>query len=146
MAMKLLISEVLQKAHAAKTKDKKVKLLQDNNSQALRSLLIINFDDTVKVRIPAGEVPYKPNDAPKGTEHTVLDKEGRKLYYFCKGGAPDVPQVRIESMYIAMLEGLHSEEAEVVVAAMNKELHKKFRITFNTVKEAFPQINWGGRS
>ena len=56
--MNLLISEVLQKAHAAKTKDKKISILQNNASDVLMSLFIINFDDSVTARIPPGEVPY----------------------------------------------------------------------------------------
>jgi hypothetical protein len=90
--------------------------------------------------------PDTPNDAPKGTEHTLLEKEGSKLYYFFKGGANDLPQLKIESMFIAMLEGLHKDEAEVLVKTINKSLHKKYRITLAVVKEAFPQIEWGGRS
>ena len=143
--MNLLISEVLQKAHAAKTKDKKISILQNNASDVLMSLFIINFDDSVTTRIPPGDVPYRKNDAPKGTEHTVLNKEGKKLYYFCQGGADHLPQPKIEQMYIAMLEGLHADEAEVVVKAINGTLHKKYRITQATVKEAFPSIEWGNR-
>ena len=63
--MKLLISEILQKINNAKTKAEKSKLLQDNNSQALRSLFIWNFDDSVVTLIPEGEVPYRKNDSPK---------------------------------------------------------------------------------
>jgi len=144
--MKLLISEVLQKAHNAKTKAQKIKILQDNNSQVLRSLFIINYDESVVVRIPQGEVPYTPNEAPKGTEHTLLEKEGKKLYYFVKGGADNVPSMKIESMYLQMLEGLHASEAEAVVLSFNRELQKKYRITKQVVSEAFPSINWGGRS
>ncbi len=143
--MKLMISEVLRKAHNAKTKAEKIKILQDNNSQTLRSIFIINFDDSLVSRIPEGDVPYTPNDAPKGTEHTLLEKEGSKLYYYFKGGADNLPTMKIETMFIALLEGLHKTEAEVVVQAMNKNLHKKFRITQAVVKEAFPSIEWGKR-
>ena len=58
MAMKLLISEILQKAHNAKTKAEKVRILRENNSQALRSLFIWNYDDSVESVLPEGEVPY----------------------------------------------------------------------------------------
>ena len=143
--MKLLISEVLQKAHNAKTKAEKIKILQENNSQALRSLFIWNYDDSVISIIPEGEVPYTPNEAPKGTEHTLLEKEGKKLYYFFKGGADNLPALKIESMFIALLEGLHADEAQVVISAINKSLHKKFRITKAVVEEAFPSIKWGNR-
>ena len=144
--MKLMISKVLRKAHNAKTKAAKIKILQENNTQTLRSMFIINFDDSLVPRIPMGEdIPYTPNDAPKGTEHTLLEKEGSKLYYYFKGGADNLPTMKIETMFIALLEGLHKEEADVVVKAMNKTLHKKYRITHAVVKEAFPSIEWGKR-
>ncbi len=142
-----MISEVLQKAHNAKTKAAKIKILQENNTQTLRSVFIINFDETVVPRVPLGEdVPYRPNEAPKGTEHTLLEKEGKKLYRFFKGGDDTLPTMKIESMFIQMLEGLHESEAEVLIKAVNKTLHKKYRITQAVVKEAFPGIEWGGRS
>ncbi len=145
--MKLMISEVLQKAHNAKTKAAKIKILQENNTQTLRSVFIINFDETVVPRVPLGEdVPYRPNEAPKGTEHTLLEKEGKKLYRFFRGGDDTLPTMKIESMFIQMLEGLHESEAEVLIKAVNKTLHKKYRITQAVVKEAFPGIEWGGRS
>ena len=146
MAFKLMISEILQKAHNAKTKAEKVKILQENNSQSLRSLFIWNFDETVESIVPEGEVPYRENDAPQGTEHTLLEKEGRKCYYFIKGGAENINKMTRENMFIQMCEGLHKDEAEVLCLVKDKKLHKKFRITKNVVSEAFPTINWGGRS
>ena len=72
--MKLMISEVLQKAHNAKTKAAKIKILQDNNTQTLRSIFIINFDESIEPRVPMGEdVSHRPNEAPVGTEHTLLE-------------------------------------------------------------------------
>ncbi len=145
--MRLMISEVLRKAHNAKTKAEKIKILQDNNTQTLRSIFIINFDETVVPRVPLGEdVPYRPNEAPKGTEHTLLEQEGKKLYRFFKGGDDTLPNMKVESMFIQMLEGLHQEEAEVLIKAVNRTLHKKYRITRAVVSEAFPSIEWGGRS
>ena len=35
--------------------------------------------------IPEGEVPYTPNDAPVGTDHTRLEQEYRGFYRFVKG-------------------------------------------------------------
>ena len=67
---RLLISEILRKVSNAKTKKEKVAILRDNNSTALRQLLIINFDDSVVSMLPEGDVPYTPNDAPPGTDHT----------------------------------------------------------------------------
>jgi len=141
-----MISEVLQKAHNAKTKSKKVEILMDNNTAALRSLFVVNFDESLDPRVPLGEdVPYRKNEAPKGTEHTLLEKEATKLYRFFKGGDDTLPNMKVENMFIQMLEGLHADEAEVVIKAVNKTLHKKYRITHAVVKEAFPSIKWGNR-
>ena len=144
--MKLLISEVLQKVSNAKTKARKIELLQQHNTDALRMLLIWNFDDSVISELPTGEVPFQANEAPVGTEHTRLEVEGRKLYYFIKGGADNVPRMQRENMFIQMLEGLYKDEAKVLCLVKDKQLHKKYRITKAVVTEAFPSINWGGRS
>lgn len=143
---RLLISEIFQKVSNAKTKAEKIKILQDNNTQALRSILIWNYDESVISMIPEGDVPYTPNEAPAGTEHTVLEKEARKLYYFIKGGDESLKQFQREKMFIQMLEGLHSSEAELLVLVKDKKLQDKYRITKAVVQEAFPQITWGGRS
>ena len=74
---RLLISEVLRKVSNAKTKKEKVALLTKHNSVALRQLMIINFDESIVSLMPEGEVPYNPNDAPVGTDHTRLESEYR---------------------------------------------------------------------
>jgi|TARA_B100000073_G_scaffold115788_1_gene93650 hypothetical protein len=144
--MKLLISEVLQKVSNAKTKAQKIKILQENNTPALRSLLIVNYDDSIISLLPPGEVPYTPNDAPAGTEHTVLEHEYRKLYLFFKGGSNSLQQSKRESLFIQMLEGLQETEAQVLILAKDKKLQKKYKITKACVEGAFPTIQWGGRS
>ena len=144
--MKMLISEVLQKVSNAKTKAAKIKILLDNNTNALRSLLIINFDESIESLIPEGEVPYNVNDAPEGTEHTILEKEYRKLYLFFKGGSRSLKQSQRENLFIQMLEGLSEGEAELLVLAKDKALNKKYRLTRACVEEAFPSIEWGNRS
>ena len=84
---------MLRKVSNAKTKQEKINLLRKHNSNALRQLLIINFDDSVVSEMPEGEVPYTPNDAPAGTDHTRLEHEYKGLYRFFKGGAK-LPSLR----------------------------------------------------
>ena len=143
--MQLLLNEVLQKVSNAKTKAQKIKLLQEHNTPALRSILIANFDESVISMLPDGEVPYKKNDAPEDTEHTKLAHEYRKLYLFFKGGA-NVSQTRRETLFIQLLEGLHEKEAEVLCLAKDRKIGKRWKITRQCVEEAFPQIQWGNRS
>jgi hypothetical protein len=143
--MKLLMHEVLQKVSNAKTKAEKIKLLREYNTQALRSLLIINFDESVVSLLPVGEPPFQKNESPEGTDHTKLEKEVRLLHHFFKGGS-SVKQTKREQMFIQMLEGLHQDEANVLILAKDKKLGKRWKITKQCVEEAFPTIQWGGRS
>ena len=144
---RLLISEILRKVSNAKTKDEKVKILRDNNSTALRQLLIINYDDSVVSLLPEGDVPYTPNDAPAGTDHSRLEQEYRGLYRFFKGGQDTLKSTKRESMFIQLLEGLAAEEAELLCLVKDGKLTSKYkRITKAVVSQAFPTIEWGGRS
>ena len=62
----LLFSEILDKVHKAKTKDQKVKILRENNTDALRMVIKSSFDPQITWIIPSGDVPYQPNDVPPG--------------------------------------------------------------------------------
>ena len=144
---RLLISEVLRKVSNAKTKKEKVDLLTKHNSAALRQLMIINFDESVISEIPEGEVPYTPNDAPVGTDHTRLESEYRGLFRFFKGVDNRLKSLKRETMFIQLLEGLSAEEAELLCLVKDGRLTEKYkRITKAVVSEAFPSIQWGNRS
>ncbi|WDS60994.1 hypothetical protein SBM1_00122 [Synechococcus phage S-BM1] len=144
---RLLISEILRKVSNAKTKKEKIDLLRKHNSVALRQLLIINFDESIVSMMPEGDVPYTPNDAPLGTDHTRLEQEYRGLYRFFRGGQDNLPALKRESMFVQLLEGLSAEEAELLVLAKDGRINEKYkRLTKAVVSEAFPSIEWGGRS
>ena len=133
-----LLTEILQKVSSAKTKKEKVDLLQEYNSQGLRSLLIINFDDSLEFLLPEGDVPFTPNDAPAGTEHTRLTQEYKGLYRFFKGGDASIKGMRREQLFVQLLEGLHADEANLLVSACNNDIQSKYSITKAVVAEAFP--------
>lgn len=138
--MDLLISEILDKVSKAKTKQNKVALLKQYNSPALRMVIKSSFDPKIKWALPEGEVPFKRNDAPAGTEHSVLSYESRKLYHYIEGGNNLLTQRKRETMFVQMLEGLHETEADVLIAAKDGVLHQMYKgLSANVVKEAF---NW----
>ncbi len=133
-----LLSEVLDRVHKAKTKAQKIKVLQENDTEALRMIIKSSFDPKIKWAMPEGAVPYKPNDAPDGTEHTLLAQESKRLWHFIEGADNQTPRAQKENMYIQMLEGLHRDEAEVLVYAKDKILHQKYKgLSHEVVKTAF---------
>ena len=144
---RLLLSEILRKVSNAKTKAENVSLIRKHNTPALRQLMIINFDESVVSELPEGEVPYTPNDAPVGTDHTRLESEYKGLYRFFKGGDSRLKPLKRESMFVQLLEGLSSEEAELLCLVKDGKMGDKYkRITKTVVSEAYPSIEWGGRS
>ena len=139
------LHEILELAGKQRAKAKKVEILQKYENDALKTIFIWNFDDTVISVLPVGDVPFNKNEVPVGTDHTSLRREYKHLYNFVKGGNDALSGLRRETMFIQMLEGLHPEEAEILCLCKDKKLADKYKITYDIVKEAFPDIQWGGR-
>jgi hypothetical protein len=135
-----LYSEIAMKVNNAKDKPRKLKVLRDHDSISLRQVLRGAFDPKIEWALPKGDVPYTVNDAPIGTDHTILSQEAKRLYLFIKGGDNTVKQNKRELIFVQLLEGLSAEEAEFLVAVVNKKVNNKYKgFTANLVKEAF---NW----
>lgn len=138
--MQLLISEILDKVSKLKTKKEKIAWLKEQNTDGLRMVIKSSFDPQKRWLLPVGDVPFTRNDAPAGTEHTDLHMEAKKLYHFIEGGNNTITQSKRENLFIQMLEGLQEDDADVLVAAKDKSLHRKFKgLSDKVVKEAF---NW----
>ena len=102
-----------------------------------------SFDPKIKWAMPEGAVPYKPNDAPDGTEHTLLAQESKRLWHFIEGADNQTPRTQKENMYIQMLEGLHRDEAEVLVYAKDKILHQKYKgLSHEVVKTGLVEFDY----
>ena len=100
-----LLHEILIQVNNAKDKPRKLKVLQDHDSVPLRQVLKGAFDPNIEWLLPKGsDVPYKVNDAPIGTEHTLLSQEARRLYLFTKGGDNTITQNKRDTHFIQMLE------------------------------------------
>jgi len=169
------VFEVLDLASKQRSKAKKVEVLKKYQDPSLKSVLIWNFDESIVSVLPPGEVPYSGFDDQNvysGTLTTRIDEEVRKMhetdsfslgssdrqghttirresknfYRFVKGGQDGLSAVRRETMFINILEGLHPLEAEILILVKDKKLTDKYKITKEIVSEAFPEINWGGRS
>ena len=166
------VFEILELASAQRTAAKKVEVLQKYEDNSVKSVLIWNFDDSVVSMVPEGEVPYgDPNEQTvfdgslsqnianetkgglsatgqdlDGRNKTSLRKEWSILYNFVKGGNDSLTKTRREMMFINLLRGLHPKEAELLCLVKDKQLQSKYKLTKAIVSEAYPDIDWGGRS
>ena len=121
-------------------------MLKEYGCDALKAVLIWNFDDSAVSIMPEGEVPFNRNEAPLGTDHTSLRKEWRNLYHFVKGGNDSLSNIRRESMFIQLLEGLHPDEAEIICLVKDGQLESKYKLKKDIVETAYPDIKWGDRT
>jgi len=166
------VFEILELASSQRTTAKKVEVLQKYEDNSVKAVLIWNFDDSVISVVPEGEVPYgDPNEQTvfdgslsqnianetkgglsatgqdlDGRNKTSLRKEWSVLYNFVKGGNDSLSKTRREMMFINLLRGLHPKEAELLCLVKDKLLQTKYKLTKTNVQEAYPDIDWGGRS
>jgi len=141
-----LQSEILDLVSKQRTKAKKVEVLKEYRNPCLVSLLIWNFDDSIQSAIPEGEVPYKPNEEVHPVDGVSrLNQHTKRLYNFVVGGNYDLNRTRRESLYIELLESIHSSEAKVLNLVKDKNLQSEYKIDREVVSQAYPDIKWGGR-
>jgi hypothetical protein len=166
--------EVLDLVSRQRTNAKKVEVLKKYEHVSLKAILIWNFDESVISMLPEGAVPYSgyadqtsysgslttkiSEEVRKMHEtgsfsigssdkqgHTTISREYKNFYHFIKGGNDSLNNIRRETMFINILEGLHPLEAEIIVLTKDKKLNTKYKITKEIVAEAYSDIQWGGR-
>tara|TARA_B100000212_G_C27212058_1_gene463450 strand:- start:109 stop:540 length:432 start_codon:yes stop_codon:yes gene_type:complete len=135
--LNLLTFEVLEKASKARSKEKKIKILQENETWALKDILIGTYSEEIEFNLPPGEPPYRasqPHNAP-----TNLQRKNTEFRYFTKGGPGDkMSALKREGLFIGLLESVHPEDAKLVINMINKV--KIQGITKNVIMEAFPGL------
>jgi hypothetical protein len=132
------VHEIFTKINNAKDKPKKMEVLKKYDTPYLRQILKAAFDPKIKFVLPEGTPPYIANEAPLGTEHSMLRNESRRLYLFIEGGDMSISRTKKETMFIQLLEGLHKTEAEVLINVKDKNLNKTYKgLTEQLVKETF---------
>lgn len=166
--------EILNLASKQRTNSKKVEVLKKYEDPSLKAIFIWNFDESILSALPEGEVPYASVGEQSSFSGTVSEKIGdavskmqeigsnslgsqdqgrssirkeyQRFYNFIKGGNDSLSSLRRETMFINVLQGLHPLEAEILCLVKDKKLQTKYKITKEIVSEAYPDIQWGGRS
>ena len=168
------VFEVLDAASKQRSKAKKVEVLQRYKHPSLVTLFVWNYDSSIITLLPEGPVPYGTNKDDQNATGTLSSRiddavskmaemgstslgsqdqgqasiraEYKKFYNFCKGGNPTLSNLRRETMFINILEGLHPLEAEILILVKDKNLERKYKISKEVVSTAYPEIVWGDRS
>ena len=168
------VFEILNIVVKQRSNAKKIEALKKFEHPCLKAIFIWNFDESIVSALPPGDVPYAAVDEMDSFKGTLSEKitdavekmgelgsnslgsqdQGRssirkeytKFYNFIKGGNDGLSSMRRETMFINTLQGLHPLEAEIVCLCKDKKLDTKYKISRDIVSQAYPDIQWGGRS
>lgn len=135
--MKKYVYEILEEVEKQKTRNEKVKVLKINENWALKDIIRGSMDSTVEWNIPSGSPPYKPSQIQNHPSNLL--KENSKFKYFVKGGPGDsLPTYKRENIFIGLIEGVHPEDAKLIINMINKTKPKG--LSRPVVQEAFPNL------
>lgn len=136
--IKLNVYEVIDKAAAASSRADKIKILQQNDSWALKDVLRATYDESIEWLLPGGKPPYEP--APEESPPTNLLKQHKQFEYFVNTPrARSILKLKRETMFVNFLESIHPKDAELMLLVINKQQLGK-GITKKIVEEAFPGL------
>ena len=77
-----LFHEICTKVNNAKDKPAKIKVLQKYRTKALEMFMKAALCPQIEWMLPEGDVPFIPNEAPEGTEHTLLSQAMAKVHNY----------------------------------------------------------------
>jgi hypothetical protein len=125
----------------ASKKADKIRILHENSSPAMKTILGMTYDPNVVWLLPEGTPPYTSL-----SEHAdggvTLQGLMRQLYLFVEGPTDtqkNLKQTRREQIFIEMLESLPPEECKVLIGMKERKLPYK-GVTRKLVAEAFPNL------
>lgn len=135
MAIKSL-AQIVSEIEKEKTKAGQVKVIQENDNNALRMVFEFTFDPMLQWLVPDSDPPYRP-------AADTIDQEGRlyseidKLVYFTN--TPEginVKPMKREQLFIQLLETVAPDDAKLLLRMRRKEL----KVMVGAIKEAYPKM------
>jgi hypothetical protein len=136
------IYEIFDQIESAKGKKERMEILAKNLSQTLVEVLKLTFHPGFEWKVKELPENYRvPNDVLPGITYDNLNSQLRRLYMFQQGNetAEKLTEKRRNELLIQMLESMEPRDAEVILGIFQKDQHVK-GLTYNFVKEAFPQL------
>ena len=110
------IHEVFTDLGRKNDRESRARVLLDNDSLALRTLMRLNFDKTIKLNL-SKEIEYKP--APRHEIYTTINKETKN---YARLVDINRTRERADNIFKSILESLDPREAKILNAAKNKKL------------------------
>lgn len=137
--------EVFAELEAIKSFHERVKHLQQNASFAIKTILQCNFSPHIKLDLPEGSPPYRKDVMPPDQTPARIDKAikvlGKLACYPGQPAASGLAKIKMETLFVNLLETINENDAEIILAMKEKELEKSYpSIDLTLVKTAFPEL------
>lgn len=135
--MKKAVFEILEECSKLTSQKQKSEYLAANANDTVKKVLMFAYHPGIVWNLPLGTPPYTPCNLPD--QETRLYQEARKMENFVNGNRSDLPKLRLESLFIQVLESIHPKDAELLCSVKDKKIPYK-GITYNLVQQTFPNI------
>lgn len=120
--------------------DQRLKLLREyGNMPPLNYLLVMNFDDRIKLDLPEGMPVYDKNMADHPDTYTPLASMIRRI----KNCTVDMPikKMKKEMIFIEILGAINIQEGEILCAAKDRQLQELYPdLSVELMREAIPNF------
>ena len=136
------VFEILAKADTISDQANKIEWLRDNftDHQPLQYILKMNYCGTIRSKLPEGEPPFEKGETDGPTPASLWSYLRTFPMLVVSAQSNKMPMMRIEQLFIEMLEAIEPKEAEVVCLAKDRKLEEQFGITSEVVRAAFPGL------
>ena len=132
------ISQILQETAALPDVQSRVDYLHKHDSVVLQGVLKVMFDEDINLDLPDGDPPYRPATPEQSIDlEERLYAEWKKMYLFFPGNG--IAKLRREQLFIQYLEGLHPEDAKLILAM--KEHRTPWKpMSAHVARKAYPHL------
>lgn len=136
------VFEILTKLDTISDTANKVEWLKDNftGHQPLQYVLKMNYCGTIQSKLPEGEPPFTKGETDGPTPASLWSYLKTFPLIVQSVQSNKMPMMRIEQLFIEMLEAVEPKEAELICLAKDRKLEERYGITSEMVRMAFPGL------
>ncbi len=110
------IYEIFNELRKMNNGEDKAKVLLDNDSLALRTLMRLNFDKNIKLNV-SKDIEYRA-----AARHDVISTLAKETRNYARLTDLSLSRENSDNRFRTILESLDPKEAKILFAAMNKDL------------------------
>jgi hypothetical protein len=135
-----LMYEILEEVEQRDNEEDRVAVLRCNANKTLKTLLQYTFDPNIKFDVTVPE--YRVSQAPVGLGYNSIHEELGRVYLFQENHPrrpPNLSDKRKTEILTQMLEAMEAKEADIFASMILKK-SKYTKLTYDVVKEAFPEL------